>query len=84
MLVTKVLLDPLWCVLQHRHVFSRRCTQLGLGSHRNLAANRMLQICVQPLLWVELRAVAGQVEQFNVLFVLCRPLLDYKLGMIYS
>ena len=32
MLVAKVLPDPLWRVLQHRHVFCRRRAQLGGSS----------------------------------------------------
>ena len=58
-LVTKVLFDPLWRVLQHRHVFSRRCAQLGLGSHRNLAANRMLQISSVRLKIEQIQLVSG-------------------------
>ena len=71
MFATKVLLTRSG-VFSNIVRFSRCCAQLGSGSYLNFA-NRMLQICVQPLLGLELRAVAGQVEQFNVLFVLCRP-----------
>ena len=43
----------------------------------------MLEIGVEALLWIELGAIAGQVEQLNLIFPLGYPRL-YDLAVVYS
>ncbi|RFC38338.1 MAG: hypothetical protein DID90_2727552701 [Candidatus Nitrotoga sp. LAW] len=36
----------------------------------------MLQVGIQPFFWIQLGAVAGQIEQLNFFLVFVRPFLD--------
>ena len=40
--VLKVTNNPLWILLQHRHVLARCSTQFDFGSHRNTLAHLLL------------------------------------------
>jgi len=67
--------DTLRLGLQRRHVLGRSSLQFVFRSHRHLASNHVLQICIQPLLGVQFRAVTGQVEDLHQRLVVCHPSL---------
>lgn len=61
-------------ILAVAHTHSGFCFNIAM---RALTACRFLvQICVEPLFSIELRAVAGQVEQLNLALPLSHPRLD--------
>lgn len=53
-----------------------RLLELTLAPIRRLACDGGLQVRIEHLVRVQLRAVTGQVEHFDVLFVLLQPRLD--------
>ena len=67
--------NPLFFLLQHGHVFARCSTQFGFGYRRHALACLLLQIRIEPLFWIKLRALTGQIKQPNFLAVLCYPSL---------
>jgi hypothetical protein len=65
-------------VLGNRHVFGRSSPVLSLRSYRCLGGDRMFEVCVEPFLRMELRAVAGQIEQLDFVRIGQRPSLHWQ------
>jgi hypothetical protein len=55
------------------HVLVGGSAQLGFGANRDLRADGVLQFGIEPLVRVELGAVAGQEEHFDVALALGQP-----------
>lgn len=66
----------MWVGLDELHVLLGGGAQLGLRAYRHLGADGVLEVGVEPLVRVELGAVAGQVEHLDVGDVLGQPRLD--------
>ena len=50
--------------------------QPGLGAHGHLCIKRALQVGVESFFRIEFRTIAGQVEQFELVFMCFDPGLD--------
>lgn len=57
--ILKVAHHTLGFLLQHRHVLVGGVPKSGLGSYGYAFVHFLLQVRIQSLPWVELRAVAG-------------------------
>lgn len=66
----------LWQFLQPSQMAGDGRLQVALAPGRCDCGDHLLQVRVEYLVRVELRAVAGQVEDFNVFLVLLQPCLD--------
>jgi hypothetical protein len=84
--ILEVAHNALRILLQHHHMSAGCVALFGFGANRNVLSHLLLEIGIQALLWIELGAVAGQVEQLNLIFPFCYPRLhvngDLKLTQI--
>ena len=71
----KILTNPLRLFL-HAAQMARGCLdQLQLGACRSVCRHGMLDVSIRHFVRVEFRAVARQVEHYNLVAVLCQPSL---------
>jgi hypothetical protein len=71
--VLEVAADPVAMGADELHVIVGCGPELGLRADRHLRADGLLEIGVEPLVGVEFGALAGQVEDLDVLLVLGQP-----------
>ena len=57
--------------------------KFGFGPDRNPLAHGLLQVRIETLFWVEFRAIAGQLEHFDLRCSLSQPGLD-GLAVMYA
>lgn len=81
--VLEVAADPVSIGGDELHVIVGCGTQPRLCPHRHLRSDGLLEVGVEPLVGVELGAVAGQVEDLDVLLVLGQPSL-HGLAVVHA
>ena len=77
----EVCTDPLWQFRQLAHVTDRCLLELRFAARRCLARHRLLQIGVQPLLGIQLRAVRRQIEHLDLRPVRGQPIVNLPRSM---
>src|SRR3954454_3368194 len=80
-LLTEVAADPRGRLCQPTHVADCGLLELLLAAHRRLAHDVLLEISIQPFIWVEFRTVGRQVEDLDLRLVPAQPLLHHRRAM---
>ena len=78
----EVLFHPRGQLLQFTQMAHGGFDQLSLGAGGCFSRNRGLEVSIQALIGVELRAVGGQVEYFDFLAILGQPRFHHP-RMVY-
>jgi hypothetical protein len=54
-----------------------RCRlEFGFGSYRDRLADGLLEICIEPLIWVQFRRIPRQIEDFDPVLACLKPALN--------